>query len=120
MSQTDDAYDVAERLLRDANSEEDARAAASRAYFAAFQHALIHPAVVSAGYRRSNDGREHQNLIRFLKNSGAARLETAGLGLGRLRDLRNIADYNRDIGFTREMAEDALERAYEIIYEALG
>jgi len=39
--------------------------------------------------------------------------------LTRLRALRNKADYTMDIPFTRGEAEEALERATEVIYEFL-
>lgn len=106
--------DVAENLLAQADGDAGFRAAASRAYYAAFQHILAHPKLT--GYQRSRTGEDHRLLIEYLKKSSDPALKKLGISyLPRLRAIRNEADYETSIHFTHEMADEALERATEII-----
>lgn len=112
------ALDVAEELLRGAASEAAYRAAASRAYYAAFQHILSHPRL--SDFRRTSSGQDHKLLIQHLKSSADPDLRRLGYDhVPRLRALRNRADYNQTTPFTRKLAEEALERATEIIHDFL-
>lgn len=111
-------FEDAERLLQTATEEAQFRAVASRAYIAAFQHTLRHPKL--AGFQPSKTGDDHRDLIEHLKRSRDHDLRMVGLRqIPRLRAIRNHADYDLDIAFTRGLADEALERAAEIIYELL-
>ncbi len=108
--------EVAENLYNKANSDEEYRTVASTAYMAAFQHIMTHEKL--GDYQRINTGAEHQNLIEHLKNSTDPIIRKLGYGdLPRLRSLRNKADYEHSVEFTKGLALDALERATEIIYD---
>ncbi len=112
-----DALQIAEDLLSGAENEAKLRAATSRAYMAAFQHLIKHPMVAFA---KTGKGDDHRLLIQHLQASNDESLIKIGYcHLPRLRALRNKADYALDAPFTKGMAEDALERATEIIYELL-
>lgn len=112
------ALDVAEELLRGATSEAAYRAATSRAYYAAFQHVLAHPKLQD--FRRSSSGEDHKLLIQHLKNSADPDLRRLGYDhIPRMRALRNKADYDTEVPFTRKLAEEALDRASEIIHDFL-
>lgn len=114
----EDTYEQAETLFRAATCQADFRTAASRAYMAAFQHVIRHKAV--AAFQPSRTGSDHRDLIDFLKKSDNANLRRLAVSyLARLRSLRNHADYDLDTVFTRGLAEEALERASEIIYQFL-
>lgn len=112
------AIDVAENLLKIAQSEHDYRAAASRAYFAAFQHVRDHPRVC---YSPSNAGEDHMLLVRHLNSRGHRdrAMVVVASGLSRVRKIRNHADYSMTLQFTKEMADEALERATDIIFVTL-
>ncbi len=112
-----DALQIAEDLLSGAENEAKLRAATSRAYMAAFQHLIKHPMVA---FTKTGKGDDHRLLIQHLQKSNDDPLNKIGYRyLPRLRALRNRADYSLDVSFTKGMAEDALERATEIIYELL-
>jgi len=84
------------------NSSDEAanRSAISRAYYAAFHEALQHaPARIS----KSKSGSKHQQLIRHYK-AGDKRERQVGRFLETLRDNRNAADYDSDIGGPRQCA----------------
>ena len=112
------AYDYAEQLLQTANSEEGYRAAASRAFQAARSHIMQH-SDVKGKISLAGKASDHGLLFDFLKNSSKTHLVKACAQLRRLRILRNRADYNLDDPFTKGHAEDALERAADIIFEIL-
>ena len=115
---TSKTLEIAEKLYQEANSEEEYRAATSRAYFAAIEHIFAHPKLND--FRRTRTGEDHRLIIEHLKNSFDPSLVRLGVGyLARLRALRNRADYDQEIPFTKGLANDALERATEIIYEFL-
>lgn len=111
-------YEEADKICRAANCEAEYRTAASRAYYAAFHHVMKHPRL--ADFKPSHSGDDHRDLIEHLKRSKDGQLYRLGVNfLARLRAIRNHADYDLDITFTKGMADEALERATEIIFEFL-
>lgn len=116
MSQS--ALEIAEKLLQSAESEDEYRAAASRAYIAAFQHVVSHPKI--SDFNQTRTGDDHRGLIEFLKKSTDPGIRKLGYQLlPRLRALRNQADYELDMPFTQGFAVEALERATDIIFDFL-
>jgi uncharacterized protein (UPF0332 family) len=112
-----DVYDEAEQRLRGAKSEAEFRAAASRGYYAAFLHIREHRKV---DFKSASTGADHQGLIEFLKRHSDAAIQRIGFSfLPRLRAIRNHADYDLQRQFTKVLAEEAIERATEIIFELL-
>jgi uncharacterized protein (UPF0332 family) len=112
------AYDIAEKLYREAESEHCYRAAASRAYISVFQHLLAHPTM--DGFHRVKTGEIHQRLIEYLKAASTKPHKTIGTRmLHRLRALRNSADYDLQERFTKDKAQEALDYASEIIDDLL-
>ncbi|MBT3550312.1 MAG: HEPN domain-containing protein [Rhodospirillaceae bacterium] len=110
--------EVAERLFAGAQEESEFRTVASTSYMAAFQHVLNHPRC--SEFKITKTGEDHRLLFEYLKLSTDAGMRRLGHNyLTRLRALRNKADYTMDIPFTRGEAEEALERATEVIYEFL-
>ncbi|MDK9720757.1 MAG: hypothetical protein OEL53_06190 [Rhodospirillales bacterium] len=116
MSDDISAYDIAEKLYRNATADAEFRAVASRAYMAAFQHAIRHNKTNFSPQKSSLD---HRDLIKHLQSQTDQSLRRAGAALLRLRFLRNWADYDLHTPFTKKLAEEALDRAYEIIFELL-
>ena len=85
---------------------------------AAFQHILNHSKC--RDFIKEGTGDDHRLLVEYLKNSADPGLKKIGYGfLPRLRALRNRADYEMSPPFTKGAAEDAMERASEIVYEFL-
>ncbi len=114
---SEDTLGVAEELLRTARDQAGYRAAASRAYMAAFQHVRDHP---RAGFTAGKTAEDHRDLIEHLKRSSDPQVRRLGYDhLPRLRSLRNQADYDMANEFTRGQAEEAMERATEIIFDYL-
>lgn len=110
--------ELAEKLLADAQSETELRAAANRAYMAAFQHLLAHRCLEA--FPATATGADHRLLIKHLKTSAIPTQRTIGIRLlPRLRALRNHADYELKHPFTRGLAEEALDIASEIIHDLL-
>jgi len=74
-------------------SEAAYRAAASRAYYAAFKTALKYS--MKFGYQPTNDGNDHVRIQRYLitVKDPEARPREASVQLVRLYDLRRMADY---------------------------
>jgi uncharacterized protein (UPF0332 family) len=108
----------ARQTLESAVNEAGYRAAASRAYIATFQHILGFTRL--RGFNPGKTGEDHRDLIDFLKGSDDALLRKVGISrLPRLRALRNHADYELDIPFTKELAQEALDQAEEIVQEWL-
>lgn len=101
-----------------ATSETEYRAVASRAYIGTYQHLLAHPKL--AAFKPKGIGEDHRSLIDYLKNSSDQMLKRLGVSrLPRLRALRNHADYELGMPFTRGLAEEALEDAEEIVFDWL-
>lgn len=112
-----DVHDEAEHRLRDAKTEAEFRAAASRGYYAAFLHFRDHGKV---GFASANTGADHRDLIEHLKRHADVVVQRIGFSfLPRLRAIRNHADYDLRREFTKALAEEAMERATEIIFELL-
>lgn len=111
--------ELAEKLLADAQSETEYRAAASRAYMATFQHLLAHRSLVA--FPATATGADHRLLIEHLKTSTVATRRRIGIRLlPRPRSLRNHAGYDlKKHPFTRGLAEKALGIASEIIHDLL-
>ncbi len=107
------AYTVAEKLLHNGTAEDEYRAAASRAYFAAFQCVIRHARDMTFEDKKS--GEVHRDLIDFLKRQKREPERIIGIRLlPRLRALRNQADYELDIEFARDDAEEALDYSLDI------
>jgi uncharacterized protein (UPF0332 family) len=105
----------AERLLPLEDTEENHRTVTSRAYFAAFHGVLEHEFNLG-NFRKSGSGDDHRALIEELKRAHDPTRRTLGMRfLPRLRALRNRADYEFGLRFARELADDALEDATEIL-----
>ena len=110
--------DHARKTFESAVNEAGYRAAASRAYIATFQHLRRHSRLKD--FNPGKTGEDHRDLIDFLKGSDDGLLRRVGISrLPRLRALRNHADYDLDIPFTKELAEEALDQAEEIVQEWL-
>ncbi len=108
----------AKKILASAVSEAGYRSAASRAYIGTFQHVARHPKL--SEFALSKQGEDHRNLIEYLKGSSDPLLRKIGLSrLPRLRSLRNHADYELDTPFTKELAQEAIDDAEEIVQEWL-
>ncbi len=113
-----DILGEARLLLTNSATEVRCRTVISRAYYAAF-HACSNLAG-ALGLRDRRDRSAHGLLIRFLADRGEeTHRERADL-LGKLRDLRNTADYNLGITVTKAVAEDAVEDATEIVEGIVG
>jgi len=109
-----DTLEVAEDLYRRATAEAEYRTVASRAYMSVFQHLRDHPKI---GFSSNGTGEDHRDLIKFLKNSTSPDLQKLGIRyLIPLRTMRNRADYAMEPPLTKELAEDALECATEVVY----
>jgi len=106
------------KILASAVNQEGYRSAASRAYFGTFQHVARHPKL--SEFVLSKQGEDHRNLIDYLPGSPDPLLNRIGLSrLPRLRALRNHADYELDIPFTKELAQEAIDDAEEIVSDWL-
>lgn len=102
----------AEKLFASAESEAAYRAVASRAYFAAFQHAVRHELL--RDFSANHSGEDHRALVAHLKKSKDKTLYRLGHQMPRLRALRNHADYKLEVSFSRDHADEALEFATEV------
>ena len=108
----------AKKILASAVNEAGYRSAASRAYIGTFQHIARHPRLRE--FALSKEGEDHRRLIEHLKKSSDPLLRKIGVSrLPRLRALRNHADYELDIPFTKELAQEAVDDAEEIVKEWL-
>lgn len=118
MMQGIDTFQVAERLLNETAGEAEYRAAASRAYFAAFQHTIAQSTAL--GFNRERSANDHQNIVVFLKKAKTRNtLHRCGSHLAQLRRLRNAADYELDETFSLDFAQRALDLATDIIFDIL-
>ncbi len=107
--------EYAERLVGFEDNEENYRAVASRAYYAAF-HAVLNHQADSGEFTRSKSGEDHRALIDHLKRSNNPLMRTLGIRhLPRIRALRNRADYELPAPFSREHANETLEDATEVL-----
>jgi uncharacterized protein (UPF0332 family) len=104
--------DVADDLST-GQREADWRSAISRAYYAAFHKArrLLwqNDFVVPRG------DQAHAYLWLRLSNSGHPDVENAGADLGRLRTVRNRADYDFDFSLDQAAAFDHVRMALDIV-----
>lgn len=101
-------------LFSTATTETQFRTVASRAYYAAY--ASVMGAASSLGFAATATGRDHGRLAQFLSGHPNPLLQRIGkYRLPRLRKIRNRADYELQIAFTRGLAEDAVRTAEEII-----
>lgn len=108
----------AKRILASAVNEAGYRSAASRAYMGTFQHIARHPKL--RAFTLSKQGDDHRKLIEYLKGSSDPLLSKVGRSrLPRLRALRNHADYELDTPFTKELAQEAIDDAEEIVKDWL-
>lgn len=104
----------ARKKVATASTEAEYRNATHCVYYAVFYYIAHHSAY--AGFRLDGDGGDHRRLIAFLKDQTNTTLRTIGYRhLPRLRALRNRADYSIEKTFSRSFAQEALERAEEII-----
>jgi uncharacterized protein (UPF0332 family) len=103
-----------QNLFSTATTETQFRTVASRAYYAAY--ASVMAAAGPLGFVATATGRDHGRLAQFLSAHTNPLLQRIGkYRLPRLRKIRNRADYELQIGFTRSLAEDALRTAEEIV-----
>jgi hypothetical protein len=111
------AFDVAHDLFNKATSDAELKAAVSRAYIAAFQHAMNHPDVIKA-FAPNRTGEDHKRLIKFLGDSSSRLHNRAAAAMRRLRAFRNEADYEAT-PFNKVFAKESLDLAAEVIFELL-
>jgi len=110
---------VAERLhsAPDIFGVDDAclRTATSRAYFAAFHHAMSW--TVSKGYPRTCRGTDHTDVEIYFRDSipSDKMKQKIALELGRLRNRRNQADYDCNVPQTTNQVALAILDAQSII-----
>ena len=70
----------------------------------------------SLGFVPTATGADHGRLAQFLANHANPLLQRIGrYRLPRLRKIRNRADYELQIAFTRGLAEDAVRTAEEVV-----
>jgi uncharacterized protein (UPF0332 family) len=101
-------------LLAAANSEAQYRTVASRAYYAAFAEVITLAGPL--GFVPTGSGADHSRLAQFLAGHTNPLLQRIGrYRLPRLRKLRNRADYDLQVSFTRGLAEEAARTAEEVI-----
>ena len=103
----------AQKLLSAAAEETQYRTVGSRAYFATFNRVKVFAA--KQGFPIVQSGEVHQNLSHWLRGQRTnALLMRIGARLGRMRPLRNRADYDQVTSFTRGYAADLVSDAEEI------
>src|SRR5262245_23556497 len=90
------------------------RAAISRAYYAAFGHALNY-AVAYLGFQPRDNENDHGRLRQHLKNRKRKRVAEC---LGRLRDWRNPCDYENETGDLAPAVPRLMEDA-QYVFDAL-
>lgn len=108
-------YEIANDLLSCAVCQAGYRAAAREAYAASYAHLAAHRFLV--GYQWQNTGQDHGGIVRHLYGHSDPNAGLVAEEMRKLKSLRTKAFYNFDLPFTKAMAEDALERAYLIIFE---
>jgi len=99
----DDYFRLAKELYDDDNStlhdsEAENRSSISRAYYAAYNRAL------EKAPHRPTGGSRHRQLIDIFKQSPVPTESQIGRNLERLRDKRNDADYDTDLGGPEQCA----------------
>ncbi len=108
----------AKKILASAVNEAGYRSAASRGYIGTFQHIARHPRL--SEFALSKESEDHRRLIEHLKKSSDSLLRKIGVSrLPRLGALRNHADYELVIPFTKELAQVAFDDAEEFVMEWL-
>jgi uncharacterized protein (UPF0332 family) len=107
-----DYLDFAKGLVASSErSEASLRAAASRAYYAAF-HKSREAVERELGAKLGQDA-VHAEVIRRLRQQSGT--ETLGANLDRLRKTRSHADYNADSAFPARHAEIAVDLASDVL-----
>lgn len=101
-----------QRLLAVAENETQFRTVASRGYFAAYTRTVALAEKVGFAPARTSD--DHKNLFSFLKNHKTELLVRIGVRLGRMRSLRNRADYVASHHFSKAFAYDVVSDAEQI------
>ena len=91
--------------------EAASRCATSRAYYAAFRHALDF-ARTHHGYKRIGSGKDHRALIEHYDRVGLAQIS---MTLDQLRQWRNQCDYDDTVHNCRTMRDWAIDSAEYII-----
>lgn len=107
-----DLLEEARNLLPDPATEARLRTVISRAYYSAFHRCS--EASQGLGFSYVRGARVHGEVTSFLKSRAEVHLRECGEILGRLRDLRNKADYELRLTTSRRLAEDALDDAAEV------
>jgi uncharacterized protein (UPF0332 family) len=94
-------------------TEADWRTAASRAYYAAFHAAR--QLLLDLGFTVPRADAAHQYLIHRLNNCGEQLIQQEAKVLDRLRKLRNRADYDWHLPFTRHHAQPEPANAQRVV-----
>lgn len=100
------------QLLAAAETETQFRTVASRGYFASYTRTIT--LAEKVGFNPARTGDDHKNLFTFLKNHRSNVLVRIGVRLGRMRSLRNRADYTMSHHFSKGFAQDVVSDAEQI------
>ena len=93
-------------------SEEAAkRSAVSRAYYAVFCH-IRNYAKSNWGFQPENTAKDHKSLREFLRKNGETELASS---LNKLREWRNMCDYDNSVTNLDDLVKNALALAHRII-----
>jgi hypothetical protein len=114
-----DFCNLAERLIAREKNPEGYRSAISRAYYAAFLQAVDFLERMSVYLIGVN---KHEQATNFLCAAGDPDINGAGMMLGDLRDIRNLADYEltrKDVE-TEAKAQQCVDNARDIIAKLNG
>ncbi|MAF96765.1 MAG: hypothetical protein CMM60_13590 [Rhodospirillaceae bacterium] len=98
-------------------NEPRCRTIVGRAYYAAFHHALMHPA--AKGFKPLENQSQHTALAYHLIKASDADVRYAGKLLQALRLRRTTADYHLSSEVRQQEAHDAYQDADRIINEHL-
>ncbi len=106
------------RLLDESSATEiRRRTVIGRAYYASFHFLRGHPC--SKEFDAPRTSSVHKALMRHLAQDDNPNVVHCARLLGRLRAVRNLADYTLDQSVSQQMVVEALEDAGEIIEELL-
>jgi uncharacterized protein (UPF0332 family) len=93
------------------------RTSISRAYYALYHH--VRECLVSLGIPITTEPKEHQRMVRYLKNSGIDDAKYVGEQMNDIREKRNNADYKlSDSSFNKNTCDLYCSKA-ETLFDQL-
>lgn len=99
------------------STEASYRAAASRAYYAAFQCAMDF--AIKEGFEPENDGVDHGNLLKHFRAQRSVVRDRIHTSLHRMRDNRNQADYDSELMSKPQALADSTLNEAKKLFDAL-